>query len=226
MDYSDYDKYFEEKGIMHYEKDGAMNKKLWESATIKILFVLKETAGYDNCPVFFLKDAIEKEWLPDKNRTYTKIAKLALFLQKSFDKKSSLTKEECKKLDKNHDILFKALEHCAVINIKKTSNKIMRSNKNVILKNFNEHADFLQQQIDSLSPNIVIAGSTDCWRCLSKSDNGLYRKIIKNEKLNKHECKKIGNIVFYHANHPSAWAYGGFNVVNIHKQIYDTLNGN
>lgn len=227
MDYSDYDKYFEAKGIVHYERDGAMNEELWQSKStpIKILYVLKETAGYGECPAFNLKDEIKDLWLPRKNRTYTKIAKLALFLQKSIDKESSLTKEECKILDKSHEVLFRALERCAVINIKKTSGKSQSYDKE-IRDNFHAHSDFLQKQIDTLKPNIVIAGSSVCWDCLSDSKKGLFKNVINNEKLNKHECKKIGDIVFYHANHPSAWAFGGFDVVKIHKQIVDVWNKN
>ncbi len=219
MNYSEYDEYFKEKGIINYERDGAMNEKLWESAPIKILYVLKETAGYDKCPAFNLKDEIPL-WLKKAVPTYTKIAKLSLVLLKSFERKSSLTKEECKSLGKNPTALFEALEHCAVINIKKTSGK-SKSWDTVIRDNFNKNADFLQKQIDNLKPNIVIAGSSVCWECLSNNKNGLFKDVV-NKKLNKHDCKKFGDIVFYHANHPSAWTSGGFKVVDIHKQIYDT----
>lgn len=220
MDYSEYDNYFEQHGIKHYERDGALDENLWNSSN-KILFVLKETAGYDKCPNFDLKDEIPS-WLKNKNRTYTKIAKLALALHKAFERNSSLTKEECNNLTNNHSDLLDALKCCAVINIKKTSNKFVRSYDKEILDHFHMHRSILQNQIQYLSPNIVIAGSSVCWQCLSGSKNGLYKDNIRNSKLSKHECAKFDDIVFYHANHPSAWLSGGFDIAKIQNQIFTT----
>ncbi|HOV13384.1 MAG TPA: hypothetical protein PK771_03780 [Spirochaetota bacterium] len=206
MDYSNYNKHFNDKGINNFERDGAMDDQIWNNQTIKILFILKETYGYQNCNTFDLNTEV-KFWLEKNNQTYTKISNLSLLLHKVFDKKRLLTNEEYKIIKPSIDDKFNAIKKCAIINLKKTSGN-KKSNNNQIIRNFLDNISILKEQINNLKPNIVIAGSTVCWNCLSDKKIGLFKNEIGDNVLNKHQCNFFNGIVFYHANHPSSWGYG------------------
>jgi hypothetical protein len=211
-----------------YEIDGAINIEKWKSNKYKILFVLKETAGYQNCPPFYLEDELKNTWLQYKQKrgnqyiqapTYKNISLLAKSLQMAFNRDKVLDAREILEISTKPDILFDAIENCAIINIKKHSNAKRKSDDKDILSEFIENKELLKWQIENLSPTIIFAGSSVCWKCLSGKKNGLYKDIITTP-VKKHECKTFNGIIFYHANHPSAYGKYKMNIPNIHKQIF------
>ena len=216
----------------NYEIDGAINIEKWKSNEHKILFVLKETAGYQNCPVFYLRDELKDTWLQYKQKrgnqyiqapTYKNISLLAKSLQIAFNRNKVLTTSEISKISTKPDILFDAIENCAIINVKKHSNTKGKSDDKNIYSEFIENKELLEWQIADLSPNIIFAGSSVCWKCLSDKKNGLYKDIIITS-LEKNGCKTFNGIIFYHANHPSAYGKHRMNIPNIHKQIFMEVN--
>jgi hypothetical protein len=70
-----YTEFMENRNKGNYEIDGAINIEKWEKAKYKILFVLKETAGYQDRPVFSLSSELECTWLQYKQKSQTKIRK-------------------------------------------------------------------------------------------------------------------------------------------------------
>jgi hypothetical protein len=72
-----------------------------------------------------------------------------------------------------------------------------------IWSEFMANRELLEWQIKELSPNIVFAGSSICWRCLSDKHYGLYKTLLQ-IPIKKLECKKFDGVTFYNAYHPSA----------------------
>jgi hypothetical protein len=104
-----------------YEIDGAINIEKWNPNKYKILFVLKETAGYQNCPSFYLKDELRDTWLQYKQKrrnqyiqapTYKNISLRAKSLQIAFNGNRILTAEEISKISTKPNVLFDAMETC------------------------------------------------------------------------------------------------------------------
>ncbi|MBL4700922.1 MAG: hypothetical protein JKX85_06665, partial [Phycisphaeraceae bacterium] len=102
----------------------------------------------------------------------------------------------------------------AVINIKKHSGESI-SNDSEIRKESRANASVLKTQIQDLDPDIIVAGSTVCWHSLTL-DVGLFEKAKECPKMHAENC---GGTILYHANHPSAWTSGGFNICEIQETI-------
>jgi hypothetical protein len=217
-----YKEFLNKRNKGSYEIDGAIDLEKWNKSKYKLLFVLKETVGYQNCKPFELKDEIKDLWLKGKNPTYTNIAWLAKSLQIALENNRILSQDEINELDKSPESLFKALEHCAIINIKKHSNPKKESVDKDIISEFHENKELLEWQIKNLSPNVIFAGSSVVWKCLSGNKNGLYKDIITTN-LRKHECKSFNGIVFYNAYHPSAWGKYKMDIPKIHKQLFEEI---
>jgi hypothetical protein len=247
MDYYDekniqfYKDFMESRGGRNYEIDGPINSKKWNTVKHKILFVLKETAGYekltDNKKYFFLKDELKNIWLKDmpkktkngtikynKNPTYEKCAILAKSIQIAFDRGRFLTKDEIDNIDTGTKSLIDAIENCAIININKYSNSEKNSCDENIRSEFTKNRKLLLWQIEKLSPTIVYAGSNVCFECLANKNNGLYKDIITApEHIKKFTCEKFAGIVFYYGNHPAARNKHEIKIQEIQKQIFDKM---
>jgi len=222
MDLNYYKNFCAARDKGNYVIDGIVNENKWNSAKYKVLFVLKETVGYSKCPIFHMKDEMPL-WLKTKNKTYTKIGKLAVALDEAFSRNMPLTSEEFRGLDFSKVNLFAALEKCAVIELKKHSGVSIKSNWKDIKNEFIANRELLQKQIDTISPDITIVGSPICWECLTDMNVGLFRDIAGLNSVKRHECGVFAGKVFYYANHPSAWGNGGFSVEKIHRQILEQM---
>lgn len=117
--------------------------------------------------------------------------------------------------------LYDAISNSAIINICKHSGG-PKSSDNYILEQGKKNSMIIRQQIDELTPEVIVAGSDVVWRCLSNPTWGICKDMICGS-VKRHECKRFGTTIFYHANHPSAWTGGGFDVVKIQRQIFETL---
>ena len=215
----------------NFEIDGAINMEEWKKSKYKILFVLKETAGYKDCRTFYLKDELKDTWLQYKqkqgnrkiqNPTYKFIAWLAKSIQIALVENRLLSNIEINKLDTGPESLIEAIEHCAIINVKKHSNPQKNSVDDDIYIEYLANKELLKLQIKELSPNIVFAGSSIVWKCLSDKNNGLYNDILTST-VKKFECKTFNGIIFYHANHPSAYGKHKMDKAKIHKQLFEEI---
>jgi len=234
----DYKIFMNERNKGNYSIDGAVNIDKWNASKYKILFVLKETAGYQNCNIFELQDELKSVWLRYKqsfkngkrqNPTYKNAAWLAKSLQIALENNRILTQVEIKNMDTKPESLTEAslteaIDYCAIINLKKHSNPNpdKKSNDEDIRSEYRENKKLLEWQIKELSPNVVVAGSSVVWECLSNKGNGLYKDIITSN-LRKNECKSFNGIVFYHAYHPSAYGKYKWDIHKIHKQIFGEI---
>jgi len=219
----------------NYSIDGAINLEKWNVSKYKILFVLKETAGYHKSRTFELQDELKSVWLkynqkPPRgnkkiqNPTYKNVAWLAKSLQIALENNRILLQAEIKKMDTSPDSLINAIDYCAIINLNKYSNSSpdKKSINDVICSEYRANRELLEWQIKKLSPNVVVAGSSVVWECLSNEGNGLYKDIITS-KLKVHECKSFNGIVFYRAYHPSAPRKYKWDIYKIHKQLFEEI---
>jgi len=225
-----YDKHFQEVNRSktgEYSRDGAINPSKWASSNPRIIFMLKQTAGYSESSAkgWSIVDEIERDggWLsPGKKAiTYKKLASLSWLLSESMKRGAPLSEQESKKLGKSRNDLIAAISNSAIVNICKHSGSVTSNNK-YILDQGKKNSTIIRQQIEELSPGVIVAGSDVVWNALANSEWGICKDIIS-EPVQRHECKRFNNIIFYHANHPSAWTGGGFDVIKIHRQIYELL---
>jgi len=225
----EYKFFMNERNRGNYSIDGAINIDKWDATKYKILFVLKETAGYQNCNIFELQDELKNVWLAFKkgkrqNPTYKNVAWLAKSLQIALENDRILTQVEVESLDITSKSLIEAIDYCAIINIKKYSNSNPdgRSYDKDIRLEFCANRKLLEWQIKTLSPNVIVAGSNVVWECLSNKRDGLYKDIITSN-LKVHECRSFNGIVFYHAYHPSAYGKYKWKIQKIHKQLFEEI---
>jgi len=233
MEKTFYTDFMDERNKGSYEIDGAINLEKWNASKYKFLFVLKETAGYQNCKTFELQDELKSVWLqylqPSgngkiQNPTYKKVAWLAKSIQTSLESNRILTPVEIKKLDTSPPSLIQAIDYCAIINLKKysNSNPNKKSDDEDIRSEYRANKKLLEWQINNLTPNVVIACSSVVWECLSNKGNGLYKDIITSN-LKENECKSFNGIVFYRAYHPSAYGKYEWDIHKIHKQLFEEI---
>jgi|GEM_PF-2631395 len=225
MDIAYYHSFLTARNNNPYVIDGIINDEQWNATRCQVLFILKETYGYSECRIFHMRDELPL-WLKCKNKTYTKIAKLAMVIHDSFSKRRFFTSEEIEKLNFSHENLLGALRKCAVIEIKKHSGTSKKSDNREINAEFIANRELLQTQIDDINPNVIIAGSTVCWNCLADKKIGIFREIAGLELVKKHECGFFSNKVFYNAHHPASWRYGGFNIAEIYTRLFQRITQN
>jgi hypothetical protein len=212
-----YDKHLRDRGLNEYIRDGAINSEKWASSEVKVLFLLKETYGYQGCEIIELgKEA--PRWLDANIKTYRKIVSLTAAIEAAVQRNSLLSKDEIKSVENNPALLRETLNGMAVINIKKHSGK-STSNDREIRDESRANASLLKTQISELAPVTIVAGGNVCWDSLI-DDIGLFHGTPKPEKFGTAICS---NTVLCRSNHPSAWFGGGFPVEVIHRAIFDAL---
>lgn len=197
-----------------YIHDGAINPERWYSSKVRLLFLLKETYGYQGYDCIQITEYAPK-WFEAKNKTYRKCVLLAAVLEKSLEKNHGLSAGDIKLVENDHDSLLAALNRIAVVNIKKDSGE-SRSNDGKIRVVSKANASQLKAQICTLAPTVIVAGGNVCWDSLI-DDMGLFHGV---SKLEKFEAVKCGNTVLCRSNHPSAWRGGGFPIDVIHRAIF------
>jgi len=225
MDY--YDNFL--RGIRNHSefvRDGAINPNRWNQSPTKVLYVLKETYGYDGCGQgWSMAGELERKngWLDHgrEAKTYKKIAQASWLLGKAVDNGNLLPEEI--QIPSDRETLWKAIQDTSIINISKTSSQSRRSSSANIKQECKNNNTLLRWQIESLKPKIIVAGSGVCWECLSHSKWGVLKDIVS-VKVPRHIGKKFGDVWLYHANHPSAWTAGGFNPRKIYQQLFSMLD--
>ena len=191
---------------------------MWTQSHPKILFLLKENWGYQDCGIIHITD-LAHGWLNDRIPTYVRITTLAAAISLSLQRGFPLTKDEISQTKEDRDILHNALDNIAVVNLKKHSGQ-SKSNDIEIRNEARKNAPLLHRQISDLHPTIIVAGSTVCWDRLAY-DLNLFRAT---PSCPKHTAICHESIILCHTNHPSAWRGKGFPIEDIHINIMKAMN--
>lgn len=212
--------------------DGVIRPLIYANQRLKILAVLAESYGYNACKCINIedqgkKDVIDSDVLGIKNprvQTPRKLSSMLYLLLTSLDQMSKIKREDFLPLfqiRKYHtEILNSTLEKFAWINIKKASNPNSKKNTDDIRKHAQKNCKIIKEQIDSISPDLILIFGKDVSSSLCELDitpSPIAEKIKSNIK--KHE-----SIMYRELTHPASkqwWSYNG--VYNIYENIYDQI---
>jgi hypothetical protein len=215
-----YDEYAARSGLKEeYSRDGAVNPDIWARSSCKVLFFLKENYGYQGCGIIDIKDKAHK-WLSDGNKTYKKCAALAAAIHLGIEHGRILSENEVHSVANDRVALINALDRTAVVNIKKSSGK-STSDDRAIRAEAARNSQWLNEQIQCLSPTVIIAGGTVCWHGLTRN----LRLFNLTQDCSKNSAIRIDGIVLCHSNHPAAWRGGGFNIFILQETIIKAVIG-
>ena len=213
-----YEKHLQDRGLDQYTLDGAINPEKWAASKVKVLFLLKENYGYQECGIVRISD-LAHGWLDDGIPTYLKSVPLAASIEIALQRNRPLSQDEINSVANNSELLHATLDKMAVVNIKKHSGN-SKSNDAEIRDESRMNASLLNAQISELAPTIIVAGGTVCWHSLV-FDIGLFDSV---QECQKFEAVICGNTVLCHSNHPAAWAGGGFDIGTLHHAIFSAIN--
>lgn len=207
-------------GYKTFVTDGIICPQEWYKQEDKILFILKEAYSTNSSDDWSLVDCLNN---PDgrDGRIWTAIAEWCHAVQNTdadffplFDGWLESPKGDMKKYrEKRYELLKK----CAVINIKK-SNGVNGSDDADLLCYVNSDWDLIKEQIDIISPTVIVCGSTFHLlrdrKMVAKKDRKKIFGVDTSEVQDERGCYSIGNravIAYYHpANqYPSALNYYG-----------------
>lgn len=176
-----------EKKIPEYQgrfvKDGIVDEEQYNSATIKILFVAKEPNNPNQDAGDF-----REWWRQELAYTFSyRIAEWSYGLLNDFPQYDDIWKEK--------DAAHKAIQKVSFMNIKK-SGGLGNSEYTRMMEHLEKNFDFLHKQIDIISPDIIITGTS--WKELR---NGLFPNVNWENSgygiaIGRHKNSKI--IDFYH----------------------------
>ena len=191
------------RGKTEYLEDGCVDAATWSAQQVKILFYLKEGYGFQGCGVVERGRIYEciKARIPTIIRTVT----LAAAYYESKVKGRTLADTEIDAIDRNNDVLTATLSRLAFLNIKKHSGN-SRSNGKEIRAESVANAPLLKQQVEGLSPNIIVAGGDVCWDSLTM-DIGLFANA---RRCSKPGLVQSGGVRLVRANHPSVYGRRGW----------------
>lgn len=212
-----YEKHLQDRGLHEYTLDGAINPVEWAASDTRILFLLKENYGYQECGIIRISD-LAHGWLDAGIPTYIKSVTLAAAVRAALQRDQLLSQSEIGLIERDGELMHKTLDKIAVVNIKKHSGE-SKSNDSEIRDESRINSALLSAQISALNPTVIVAGGTVCWHSLVH-DIGLFSDAAECAKFSAVKC---GEIVLCHSNHPSAWSGGGFDVETIHSAIYHAI---
>lgn len=160
-----------------FDEDGVVNPSIWETTTLKIVFVLKETNGLNGDLRKFLREDGSRTYF----RTWNNIVRWAEVIL--FDGYSEVINQE----RRNY-----TLSHICAVNLKKESGGSKASKKKVRLAALNDRK-FIKEQLDLYQPDIVIACglnlTADALRDIVYEDPAEWKPgeiwHYKTEKINK-----------------------------------------
>lgn len=159
-------KYGEDHGFAY---DGPIDSKNWfhNDKSLKILFLLKETYGYDGDDICYIMDRPERFKDSKTNRILSRLSYGIEKVSTLIESKNNFISNEAlfDLIDPvydemkivNQDVLKISYSDIAVIEIKKLSGKT-KSDDSEIRKHSKENAEFLSNQIRFLKPMIIVCG--------------------------------------------------------------------
>jgi len=211
--------------------DGIINPDIYENQQLKVLVILAESYGYDECCMIEIENQADDDILglgSSTVQTPRKIATLLWLLFKSLEKGEKIAWDDFPSLFSISDVNYKELQSTllkiAWINVKKASKCCDNGTKQAygdITRHSYKNQEILTRQINSIVPDLVIACSNPVIE--SVNDMGLLGDDIQEVKW-KVQINSNGQKIIY-LNHPSYisdWGYEG--VYRIFEMIYDSLN--
>ena len=200
--------------------DGLINPKKYEREKIKIVCVLSESYGYNDCKVVDIETQQNNDVLgvSDANiKATTKLPALLWLFFESIEKNKKILFEDMPKLytgsPKNVIKLHNAIEKIGWVNVKKASRPVNfhgKGSKSQIDREVYEHAlrneEALKIQINSMNPDLLIACGNPV--IMGLANLKLYGKGINIKEKNIVQVNNLGKKIIL-LNHPSSrdWSY-------------------
>lgn len=214
--------------------DGLISPKIYSNQELKIICLLAESYGYDECLMVDIETQLEDNILGvgvPARKTSTKLSALLWLIYKSIENKKKLTWDDFPFIlrgnDENTELLQDAISKSGWINVKKASKHINKWGNGATRQNYHEiysHAfknkEILEYQIKSTCPNLIIVCSNPVFDSLNEME--LLGEGIKNQKFVLQQ-NRLNQFVIYvtHPGYFKDWGYEGiFKTFNI---IYDGL---
>jgi len=212
--------------------DGIICPEIYEIQKLKILCILGESYGYDECKMVDIEDQLKDNIIgvgDPKRQTSTKIPALLWLILKSHALGRKISWADFPKLlisnKSNLNELQDTISKIAWVNVKKASrhitnwgNDATRQNENDIYNNAIRNRDILKIQIDSIAPDLMIVCSNPVFNGLYDSD--LLGNGIERNKKYQLQTNILGQKVIQ-VNHPSYyrdWGYEG--IYKLYEIIY------
>ena len=216
--------------------DGLISPEIYNKQDLKIICLLGESYGYDECKITEIETQLEKNVLGvgyPSRKTGTKIPILLWLIYESIKNHEKIKWDDFPNLmrsnEENINILQNAISKSAWINVKKASrhiedwgNDATRQNYNEIYKHSLRNEEVLKVQIESMSPDLMIVCSDPVFNSLY--DMGLLGQGVEQNQKYVLQTNSSGQKVIQ-VNHPSYfrdWGYKG--IYEIFEIIYDGLN--
>ncbi len=187
--FNEWEKHLRKRGIKdELAKDGIVDSENYKN----VVWILRETNGFDRDLTTLIKDSIEN---PKKHSKYWKTPgmhhKASLAVAGLLH--PTLSIEDVKKMKKS------GYRYAAIANIKKTKGK-ESSNIDEIVSFFKEDKGLLKRQIEMLKPKVVIVGGM---KTIKRIRNGMISLFDLEEKESDVYFSKELNAYFIATYHPS-----------------------
>lgn len=189
-----YEKWLKEKGYSYFTKDGILNYAVWEKTTPKIMFLLKETAD----DFVKIADGDIDIRTGKGSHFWWNISYWKYVVNQLYSGNMSIEFFPTTKLPEAYNGYI--LNDIAYVNIKKECENKPKSSDFEIIKYAKEDKDLLTEQIDLISPNIIL-----CSKVTFSAYKTLYHEL---DKLNDN-CFKHGNRLIINYYHPSYFQIKG-----------------
>jgi hypothetical protein len=209
--------------------DGPVNSEKWFSGKIKykILFLLKETYGFDGDPECIIMDCPKRF---NDSRTNKNIALVVNSIEQilelpNFENICKNDNELFRELDLiydkiltiSSDLLKESFSNIALIELKKTSGE-SKSNDQDIRAHAQEFSNLLTKQICLLDPDLIFCCGRVTWESLTQ-DLDFFNKDSFGSA--ERVMYKIGNKFIFHSYHPSFSGFDRYDVVfDICKNLF------
>lgn len=157
--------YCAEKDFQNYFTDGPVTEQYWNEPT-RIAVVNLEAYGYEDCGHTPVDISVLKHWMTStggayrtKTTRYTSVFINALFRRLAEEKQISA--EDIRDSYYRIEDLIAAMERIAYVNIRKLSNPYVAQDIPMIRHELAVHGWYLKEQLDILSPHVIIFGGIE-----------------------------------------------------------------
>ncbi len=181
--------------------DGIIDISLYKKSHFKILWLLKDTNGFDENaePNWNYRNAIYEattnyEWFKNWNKTFTNIVYIAQMLH------NNIQYDNLRFISGEHFKTATILNKQAYINLKKTPGA-EKSKPYELNLYYNTYKQLLNDQISKIKPQVVICGST--FEYLDEYKIGLKLKKIKYGSILKSYFDEEKQLLFIDTSHPN-----------------------
>lgn len=201
--------------------DGIRNKDCYEKQSLKILVLLGESYGYDECnDRVTIEDELALKDL--RIKTLNKIGALLWLIFESLKEGKEFTQKEYPNLFTEYSKIKEALLKIAWVNVKKASNPLSyRQDPSEIYIQAKKNKLILQKQIESIAPDLIIACSDPVFYSLY-DEKLLGNGLVRNKKY-AIQVNEAGQKII-HVSHPSYFRHWGYNgLFKTYKTIYHSL---